>query len=569
MRYVSVMQLFPGFEAEYKKRHDELWPELAEHLTEFGIFNYYIYLEPTTLKLFATFEASTQFDATALAAHPVMKKWWDYMADIMQTGADSNAPVAQPLNEVFAFNPLPTQDGVCLVLDIGKTNVKLSAVREANGQTVATLRTENKVNHTTAYPSADTDTIWCWLTSQLSLLAMRFRVTGIAITTHGATMACMKGDELVLPVLDYEHTAIDQNRLDYDAIRPPFSETQSPALPAGLNLAAQLVWLEKHYPSEMAKAELFLLYPQYWAFRLSGIAASEVTSLGCHTDLWNPATDDFSSLVCLKGWREKFPTIMPTGAHLGTILPALAENLGLPKDCVIFNGIHDSNASLVPHLLKQEDKFAVVSTGTWTIIAGIGSPLTCLDQNKDMLANVNAFGIPTPSIRFMGGREWQVLAGKSIATKDTLKELLANPVYALPAFSDQGGPFRHFKGALVGAVDSLTEAKKTALASLYLALMTDYGLTQLQQDQNVIIEGAFAKNELLMTILATFRPTQLIHYSADSTGTTGGTAMLACREHIQSWPHELFLVQADSNLTDALTQYRLQWQSLIKRQCEK
>ncbi len=104
MRYVSVMQLNRGCEAEYEKRHDELWPELAEALKGAGIYNYFIYLHPETLQLFATFEASEDFDSDKLSQLPVMQKWWTYMADIMETQVDSDAPMAKQVNQVFQFN---------------------------------------------------------------------------------------------------------------------------------------------------------------------------------------------------------------------------------------------------------------------------------------------------------------------------------------------------------------------------------------------------------------------------------------------------------------------------------
>lgn len=101
MIYASVMQLHAGQQAEYKARHDVLWPELERHLKESGIKNYSIFLHPETLQLFATFETAAPLDEVALKAHPVMQRWWDYMADIMDTQVDSTEPVAIPLTTVF------------------------------------------------------------------------------------------------------------------------------------------------------------------------------------------------------------------------------------------------------------------------------------------------------------------------------------------------------------------------------------------------------------------------------------------------------------------------------------
>lgn len=94
------MQLKPGFENEYKRRHDEIWPELEQQIKEAGIANYSIFLDPDTLALFAVQELSDDNTADQLPDTEIVKKWWAYMADIMETNPD-NSPVAIPLGEVF------------------------------------------------------------------------------------------------------------------------------------------------------------------------------------------------------------------------------------------------------------------------------------------------------------------------------------------------------------------------------------------------------------------------------------------------------------------------------------
>lgn len=100
IRNAFKMKLKPGFEAEYKKRHDEIWPELSALLSETGIQDYSIFLDEETLTLFAVQKISPDFDEKYLPNHPIVKKWWAYMADIMDTNSD-NSPVAISLKEVF------------------------------------------------------------------------------------------------------------------------------------------------------------------------------------------------------------------------------------------------------------------------------------------------------------------------------------------------------------------------------------------------------------------------------------------------------------------------------------
>ena len=99
-RVAFKMQLHQGFEEEYKRRHKKLWPELEDLLKTSGIIEYSIFLDASTLSLFGFLKIDDQLKLTSLPNSPVMKKWWDYMKDIMETNAD-HSPVSVPLKEVF------------------------------------------------------------------------------------------------------------------------------------------------------------------------------------------------------------------------------------------------------------------------------------------------------------------------------------------------------------------------------------------------------------------------------------------------------------------------------------
>lgn len=95
-----TMKLKPGFEKEYKIRHETIWPELQELLNESGIEEYYIYLDEKTKTLFAFQKLKAGHTTSSLPQNPIVKKWWAYMADIMETHPD-NSPVEVELKEVF------------------------------------------------------------------------------------------------------------------------------------------------------------------------------------------------------------------------------------------------------------------------------------------------------------------------------------------------------------------------------------------------------------------------------------------------------------------------------------
>ena len=94
------MKLKPGFEEEYRKRHDEIWPELVKTLSDAGVYDYSIFLDRETLTLFAFQKKRQGNSASDLPNQAVVRKWWDYMADIMDVNPD-NSPSSTDLVEVF------------------------------------------------------------------------------------------------------------------------------------------------------------------------------------------------------------------------------------------------------------------------------------------------------------------------------------------------------------------------------------------------------------------------------------------------------------------------------------
>ena len=98
--HAFTMQLKAGFEEEYKKRHDEIWPELEQLLQQAGVSDYFIFLDEETGILFGIQKQTDDYTDEELVNHPVMRKWWDYMADIMEVN-DDHSPLVKPLKQVF------------------------------------------------------------------------------------------------------------------------------------------------------------------------------------------------------------------------------------------------------------------------------------------------------------------------------------------------------------------------------------------------------------------------------------------------------------------------------------
>jgi sugar (pentulose or hexulose) kinase len=416
------------------------------------------------------------------------------------------------------------------VLDIGKTNAKVVIIDAETGGELVAARTPNTVLTAGIYPHYDIERLWAFAVDALKNFAADPGFDAISITTHGAAAVLLNAaGGLALPALDYEHRYPDAVNRDYDHLRPPFEETYSPRLSGGLNLGAQLHYQMSEFPDRFAEVTTIVTYPQYWAWRLTGVAANEVTSLGCHTDLWSPRCGGYSPLVDTLGLRELMAPLRSAFDALGPVLPGVAEQIGLRSQVTVYCGIHDSNASLLPHLIGREPPFSVVSTGTWVVNFAVGGHLDHVDPTRDVLANVDAYGRTVPSSRFMGGREFEILqrdigdvsAGDAQAALDRVIE---KGVMLLPNVASGSGPFPHREMQWIGE-QAATAAELTAASGLYLALMTEVCLDLIGGSGPIFVEGPFALNDIYTAALASLTSCEVTALPG-STGTSLGAALL-------------------------------------------
>ena len=187
--------------------------------------------------------------------------------------------------------------------------------------------------------------IEAWFLGAARELAATAEIVAIVPVAHGAAAALITDGKLAAPVMDYEDAPPPDIISAYDRERDGFELTLSPRLPQGLNLGQQLFWKERLMPwPGRVRA---LLWPQYWAWRLCGETASEITSLGCHTDLWRPYQARFSALAIRRGWDDRLPVIRRAAevllAHLANQLRVgVAEVLQLP---LVFGVLPRSHSS--------------------------------------------------------------------------------------------------------------------------------------------------------------------------------------------------------------------------------
>lgn len=418
------------------------------------------------------------------------------------------------------------------VIDIGKTNAKLALVDLPTLTEMAVLTRPNIVQTDGPWPHFDVDGHWAFLLDALSQFHNEHGIDAISVTTHGACAALLTRDgQLAAPILDYEHTYSAESVEGYAALKPDFAGTGSPTLAGGLNVGAQLHWQFAQDPTLRERTAQIVTYPQYWGHRLTDMTATDVTSIGCHTDLWLPRDDGYSDLPTQLRIADKIAPVRKPTDILGTILPEIARRTGLPAGTKVSVGIHDSNASLFPHLLTQVGAFSVVSTGTWVVTMSVGGTDVALNPDRDTLMNVDARGDPVPSARFMGGREYEVIqqGHKTSPTVDDVESVLEAAIMLFPAVEPQSGPFAGLKMRWTPTEPEIGSGARSAALSFYLALMTDTCLRLTGAQGPTIVEGPFARNIEFAAMLAASTGREVLTSEA-ATGTSIGAALLFERE---------------------------------------
>jgi sugar (pentulose or hexulose) kinase len=458
-----------------------------------------------------------------------------------------------------------------LVIDIGKSHAKLLFIDDAGAVVERHGRDNRSVTSALGYPALDIGGLTAWMRATLAASVLTRRCARVIPCTHGAAFVALGDEGLAWEPVDYEFSGVDETRAAYQHERDDFDVTLSPDLPDGLNAARPLFWMQHRHPEAWARTRVLFPYPQYWAWWLSGVGVSEVSSLGCHTQLWRPVERRFSDLAVRRGWADLFAPMKPAGAVLGPVRADLARQLGLPLHCEVHVGVHDSNACLARYLGDEQRSDAgmtLVSTGTWVVVMAPGASAQTLDPARDMLANVSVNGDVVPTARFMGGRELATIcagAAPELANDAALAELIARDIQAWPSFAQQGGPFIGRagrvteRGVAIDAAGVLSGAQRATLGALYCAQVTALLLQRLGGPEAVVLEGPFAANPVFTECLAALRPGTALHVSNDAVeGTARGAWLLARGSTKPPWAVQARRIQADAHAV-ALRAFHQRW----------
>src|SRR5712671_5072071 len=422
-----------------------------------------------------------------------------------------------------------TEPARIAVLDIGKTNLKLLVASE-DGWPLETHSIPNAATTSGPYLAYDLTRLEKWFLDALAKVSQRHAIGAVIATAHGCGAVLVDGNKPVLPMMDYDAVsppAIDQA---YARIAPAYDEVFC-GTGGALRLAKQLLWQESAYPIEFARAKTYLTTAQFFAMRLGGRAASEISQLAAQGHIWDLIHHQPSSVMRERGWAHLLPQRAPAGAVLGTVSAAVAKRTGLARSTEMLCGVHDSNANLFRYKAAGMADASILSTGTWMIGFQRDLDPDKLDASSAMVLNIDVDGENVPSTLTMTGREYDLIrkekSAADAAVLAALPTLVARGSLALPSFVGDDGlfPGAALRGRIIGPAPE-TAAEWQGLAVLYAAFSATRCLDTLGSSKRIIIDGGFAANLPFARALAALRPSQDVFVSQSRDGTALGAALL-------------------------------------------
>lgn len=463
-----------------------------------------------------------------------------------------------------------------VVLDIGKTIAKLS-LWEKDGKLLNQKSRTNEICNNGYFQCLDIKGIENWLFETLAEFAKTSKIKAIIPATHGAAIAIIKNNKLAIEPMDYEWQIPLKIKEEYEAQRDDFAHNLSPNMEFGLNIGAQLYFLKKEFPNIFEGEYQILPFAQYWAWLLSGVACSEISSFGAHSDLWSIPNNTPSNMATKLGFAAHFAPFKKANETIGPLKSDLAEKLRIETAPDIYVGIHDSNAAL--HLMRKHEKlknqdFTIISTGTWFVFmqslnSGVKIDFKKLAAQNGVLCNIDIAANAVPTALIMGGREIEILRNdfalrldlpqNQEAILNAVEEIIQNESYILPSPIAGIGPFPNSKLEFINASNaSKDEIKSAALIALYMACLCDYALDCLNETQNIVIEGRFAQSDAITKILAKLRPNINIYCSKAEANIGFGALCLALNDL-----KPLYILEKIVPFNGEVCAYRNAWRNLV------
>ncbi len=437
---------------------------------------------------------------------------------------------------------------VILIFDVGKTNKKLLLFDEQYKVVYEESKQFIETTDEDGFACEDIDALTQWTKNSFEVLTndKRFEIKAINFSAYGASFVYLDKDlQVFLPLYNYLKPYLPQLQQKfyntYGGESLLAMQTASPVL-GNLNSGMQLYRLKYEKPDAFSQIKIALHLPQYLSFILTSKVYTDITSIGCHTNLWNFQNNKYHHWVKQESVLPKLPPLLncevPAG-YINDIIPVGA-------------GLHDSSAALIPYFAAFQEPFVLMSTGTWCISLNPfnHSPLTHEELKQDCLCYLSYKGKPVKASRLFAGYEHELQTKKLAAHFNKAENYYTTVIYdttVLKELKPAKNQQTHDDNRAMQHQSAFAERDLRSFTNYeyaYHQLMADLIAQQVKSTKLVLketivkkifVDGGFSKNEIFMRLLAEAF-TDIKIYAATVAQASSLGAALAVHQHWNSKP---------------------------------
>ncbi|MEK6783314.1 MAG: FGGY family carbohydrate kinase [Bacteroidota bacterium] len=416
---------------------------------------------------------------------------------------------------------------VIAIFDIGKTNKKVFLfdeyyqIRFEKSIQLAEIKDED------GFPCEDIHSLTRWIKDSFKeLLSLsEYKINAINISAHGASFVHLdESGNPVAPLYNYLKPYPDELKKKFYNTYGGENEfsriTASPVL-GNLNSGMQLYWLKQEHPEIFKRIKYSLHLPEYISYLFSGKPASGITSIGCHTNLWDFKENNYHQWVSQEGILEKLAPIHPSNEVVQANLKGHEILSGI--------GLHDSSAALIPYLKYFTGPFVLLSTGTWSISLNPfnHSPLTSEELEKDCLCYLTYQGKPVKASRQFAGHEHDQGVNLLSQYFNKSKKYYQTICYDDAAIQKLKLNQTDLHNEALTSLGSFEEAYHLLVMTLVEKQKAKTGLViQDASVKNIFVDGGFSQNKIYMNLLAQAFPKTKVNAASLPQASSLGAALV-------------------------------------------
>ena len=423
---------------------------------------------------------------------------------------------------------------VIAIVDVGKTNKKLLLFDEQYKLVLERQARFNEITDEDGFPCENLESLRFSVVDTLNEVAGEgnYRIRAINFSAYGASFVLTdENGEPVAPLYNYlkpyDDKLLAQFYTTYGGENKFSQETASPVL-GNLNSGMQLYSIKYEKPELFQQIKFAFHLPQYLAFLVSQKMYADLTSVGCHTNLWHFARKDYHEWVSREGILEKMLPLVTADKTDSAKL--------LDQSIQVGTGLHDSSAALIPYLVNFKEPFVLISTGTWCISLNPfnHSPLTEEELRNDCLCYLQYNGNPVKAARLFAGHEHDVQVMRIAEHFNMDASFYRSVAYNVELNASLQ---KNERGELSLQQSAFAHRELASFASgeeAYHQLMIDIVAQQCfstsfimegNRTKRIFVDGGFSRNEIYMNLLAASFPEVEVYATSMAQASALGAAL--------------------------------------------